>query len=227
MDDRFNTAAGWALGAGIVALGLSIVSGMYFKADKPHRPETLGFVIEGAEEEGAEAGPDLGTLLASADAAAGEALFAKCMACHTIASGGANGIGPNLYATLGKPIGKHMAGFAYSDALSGHGGDWTYENMDAWLKSPKAFAPGTKMSFAGLSKPEDRANIIAYLFANGGGPAFPAPAAAAAPAEAEAGAPAEGEVPPADSAAAAGAQASENPAAGAEGESNQQTQVAP
>jgi len=187
MNDRFNTSAGWALGAGIVALGLSILSGMYYQADKHHRPESLGYVIAGAEEEGgAEAGPDLGTLLASGDAAAGEALFAKCTSCHTINSGGANGIGPNLFGVVGKPIGKHVAGFAYSEALSGHGEDWTYENLDHWLKSPKAFAAGTKMSFAGLSKPEDRANIILYLMANGGGPALPAPAAAAAPAEGDA-----------------------------------------
>lgn len=187
MDDRFNTSAGWALGAGIVALGLSILSGMYYKADKHHRPENLGYVIAGAEEEGgAAAGPDLGTLLASGDAAKGEALFAKCTSCHTANSGGANGIGPNLFGVIGKPIGKHAAGFAYSDALGGHGEDWTYENLDHWLKSPKAFAPGTKMSFAGLSKPEDRANVILFLMANGGGPALPAPAAAAAPAAGDA-----------------------------------------
>lgn len=198
MEDRFNTIAGWALGSGIVALGLSILSGMYFHADKPERPEQLGYVIEGAEEAGgAEAGPDLGTLMASADAAAGEALFAKCTSCHTVNSGGANGIGPNLFGVLGKTVGTHVAGFAYSGALADHGGDWSFENMDAWLKSPKAFAPGTKMSFAGLSKPEDRANIMAYLLANGGGPALPTPAAPAAEA------PAEGEVPAADGAEAA------------------------
>ena len=77
-------------------------------------------------------------------------------------------------------MGQGKAGFAFSSALSGHGGNWTYENLDAWLSSPKAFANGTKMSFAGLSKPEDRANVIAYLKANGGGPDFPAPAAAPA-----------------------------------------------
>ena len=83
---------------------------------------------------------------------------------------------------MGKPIGKHAAGFAYSSTLSGHGGDWTYENMDAWLKSPKAFAAGTKMSFAGLSNAQDRANIILYMRQQGGGPALPTPAAAEAPA---------------------------------------------
>ena len=91
------------------------------------------------------------------------------------------------------------AGFAYSGDLAGHGGDWTYENLDAWLKSPKAFAAGTKMSFAGLSSPEDRANVIAYLKANGGGPDYPAPAA---PAAEEVAAAAEGEAAAAPDAAA-------------------------
>lgn len=208
MQDRFNTIAGWTLFAGIVGLGLSIASGLYFQADKPHRPHEMGFPIEGVVEEGAaEAGPDLGTLLATADPTKGEAVFAKCTSCHTINQGGANGIGPNLFAIVGKPIGKHAAGFAYSADLSGHGGDWTYENLDHWLKSPKAFAAGTKMSFAGLSKPEDRANVIAFLKANGGGPDFPAPAvpAAAEGAEAAAGDAAAGPAaePGADAAGAA------------------------
>lgn len=196
MTDRFNTIAGWTLFSGIIALGLSIVSGMYFLADKPHRPHEMGYPIAGVVEEGdGDAGPDLGTLLAAADPAKGEAVFAKCVSCHTANQGGAAGIGPNLFGVLGKPVGKHAAGFAYSGALADHGGDWTYENMDAWLKSPRAFASGTKMSFAGLGSPEDRANVIAYLKANGGGPDYPAPAAppAAAEGEAEAATAAEGD----------------------------------
>lgn len=197
MDDRFNTASGWVLFAGIIALGSSIVSGLYFHADNPEAPEKMGYFIEGAEEGASDGAPayDLGTVLAAATPEAGEKVFAKCTACHSIASGGANGIGPNLWAAMGKPIAGVAPGFAYSSALSGKGGTWDYANMDAWLKSPKAFASGTKMSFAGLSKPEDRANIMAYLKANGGGPEFPAPVAA----------PAEGAAtdPAADAAAAA------------------------
>lgn len=209
MTDRFNTIAGWVLFSLIVAWGLSSLSGHVFQADKPHRPHHMGFPIAGVVEGGEEAGPDLGTLLAAADPAAGEKVFAKCTSCHTINSGGANGIGPNIFAIVGKPVGKHAAGFAYSSDLSGHGGDWTYENLDHWLRSPKAFAPGTKMAFPGLSSPEDRANVIAYLKANGGGPDFPAPAAPAA---------AEGETAAADAVAApdagaAGAEAAADPAA--------------
>jgi cytochrome c len=182
MNDNVNTIAGWTLFAGIVALGLSIGSGLYFQADKPHRPHTMGFPIEGVVEEGAAAeGPPLAELLATGDAAKGQAIFAKCTACHTIEQGGANGIGPNLWATVGEPIGKGKAGFAFSSDLAQHGGEWTFENLDAWLKSPKAFASGTKMTFAGLGKPEDRANVILYLMQNGGGPALPTPEAAAAP----------------------------------------------
>ena len=178
MDDRTNTIFGWILFAGIVALGLSIVSGMYFHADSAERPEQLGYVIDVPDEVGGAAdGPPLANLLNEGDAAAGEKVFAKCTACHSINAGGPNAIGPNLYAILGKPIGQHAAGFAYSSALSGHGGDWTFENMDAWLKNPRAFAAGTKMSFAGLGKPEDRANVILYMLANGGGPPIPPPVA--------------------------------------------------
>ena len=214
MTDRFNTIAGWTLFAGIVALGLSSISSRIFHADSHEGPETAGYPIEGAEEEGGEAGPDLGTLLAAADPAAGEKVFAKCVSCHTADQGGANGIGPNIYAIVGKPVGKHAAGFAYSSALADHGGDWNYENLDKWLASPAGFAPGTKMSFAGLSKPEDRANVIAFLKSKGGGPDYPAPAAPAAAEGAEGEAPAAGveggDVNPVE---AAGAMGDEQPVA--------------
>jgi cytochrome c len=197
MDDRFNTIAGWTLFAGIVGLGLTTVSSHYFRADKPHRPEKMGYAIEGvaAEGEGAKEVP-LATLLASADVAKGEATFAKCASCHTINAGGANGIGPNLHGVVGEAVGQGVAGFAFSDALKSVGGEWTFDKLNDWLKSPKAFAPGTKMTFAGLSKPEDRANIIAYLNTQGSNLPLPTPPAAdaAAPAEGDAtAAPAEGD----------------------------------
>ncbi|GGC09136.1 cytochrome c family protein [Novosphingobium endophyticum] len=190
MDDRFNTIAGWTLFAGIVGLGLNTVSSHYFQANKPHRPETMGYAIEGVAEEGeGVGGVPLATLLATADVAKGEAAFAKCQSCHTINAGGANGIGPNLHGVMGEGIGTGVAGFAFSDALKSVGGTWTFEKMDEWLKSPKAFAPGTKMTFAGLSKPEDRANILAFLNAQGSNLPLPAPPAAdEAPAEGDDGA---------------------------------------
>jgi cytochrome c len=166
MDNRNNTIAGWVLFAGICALGLTIGSSMLFAS---HNPEKPGFVIEDAEAGGGggESAVPLPNLLAAADATKGEAVFAKCAACHTINSGGANGIGPNLFGTLGEEIGHGKHGFAFSAALAGMGGSWDFEKMNAWLTSPRKFAPGTKMSFAGLSSPEDRANLIVYLNAQG------------------------------------------------------------
>jgi cytochrome c len=183
MGDRFNTVAGWALFAGIIALGGAIVSSKYFE---DHRPEKMGYAIEGveAEGEGGASGPSLNTLLASADVAAGEKIFAKCAACHTVNQGGANGIGPNLWGTVGEAVATGKGGFAFSDALKSKGGQWSFDNLDHWLKSPREFAPGTKMTFAGLGNPADRANLIAWL--NTQGSNLPLPAADAAPADASA-----------------------------------------
>jgi len=186
MDDRANTIAGWALAGGIAALGLSILSGEYFHGE---RPEKMGYVVEGVEEEGgagvAVAEKPIAFYLASADPAKGADVFKKCGACHNAEKGGPNALGPNLWGVLGEPIGQGAHGFAFSDALKSKGGTWDWQNLSDWLHSPKAFAPGTKMTFAGLSKPEDRANIIAYLNQHSDAPRpMPAvPAEAAAPAE--------------------------------------------
>ena len=196
MGDKFNTIAGWVLFAGIVALGSTIAAGKYFN-DEP--PEVPGYPIAGVVEAGeggaADAGPPFETLLASADPAKGAEVFKKCTACHTIAKGAPDGTGPNLWNVVGENHG-HEAGFAYSAALKGVPGPWTFDALNEWLTSPRKYAPGTKMTFAGLSKPEDRANVIAYLNQNNDSPkslpAAPAPGAetpaatadnAAAPAE--------------------------------------------
>ena len=178
MDDRFNTIAGWVLFAGIVALGSSIVAGEVFHSE---RPEHMGYPIEGVEvegEEGADAEQPIAFYLASADPAQGEQVFKKCVACHTVDKGAPNGLGPNLWNTLGAPIGQGR-GFAFSDALAGKGGTWTWDSMSEWLKSPRSFAAGTKMTFAGLSSPEDRAAVILFLNQHSDSPqALPAPPAA-------------------------------------------------
>jgi cytochrome c len=188
MDDRINTIAGWVLGAGIVALGASVVSAEFFHQG---RPEKMGYPIEGVtgagkgEGEGAE--QPIAAYLTAADVGKGEQVFKKCTACHTIAKGGPAGTGPNLWGTVGAPI-AHAAGFAYTPALKGKGGQWDWESLSHWVKSPREFAPGTKMTFAGLSKPEDRANLLAYLNSQSDSPQ-PLPAApAAASAETAAGA---------------------------------------
>lgn len=187
MDDRNNTIAGWVLAACGAALGLSIVGGMVFHGERPEKP---GFAIEGVVAEG-EAGAvaevPIASLLGAADPAKGAAVFAKCAACHSINAGGANGIGPNLHAIMGQPIAQ-KAGFAYSDALKAVGGNWDFEKMNAWLTSPRKFANGTKMTFAGLGSAEDRANVVLYLNQQGSNLPLPAaPAAGAAPAPVEGG----------------------------------------
>lgn len=179
MDDRFNTIAGWVLFAGIVALGSSIVASEMFKSE---RPEKMGYPIAGAEEEGsggAAAEQPIEVYLAKADPAAGQQIFNKCMACHNADNGGANQLGPNLWGVLGEPVGQGK-GFAFSDALSKKGGTWNWDNLSQWLTSPRNFAPGTKMTFAGLSNPQDRANVEAFLntHSNSPQPLPKAPAAA-------------------------------------------------
>ena len=178
MDDRFNTIAGWTLFAGIVALGASIVAGETFHEERPHQ---MGYPIEGVVvegENGAEAEQPIAVYLAKADAAAGEQVFKKCTACHNADPGGANALGPALYGVMGNPVASHP-GFAFTDALKGKGGNWDWDTMSAWLANPKKFAPGTKMTFAGLSNPQDRANVMTFLNSRDASP-LPLPAAPAA-----------------------------------------------
>ncbi len=108
--------------------------------------------------------------LSDPDPAAGQAGAKKCQACHDLTEASTNKTGPGLYDVVERVMGNHP-GFAYSDAMMTHhaaGDTWTYENLDHFLTSPKTFMPGTKMTFAGLPKPEDRANVIAYLESLGG-----------------------------------------------------------
>ena len=119
---------------------------------------------------------DLGTLLATADPNAGKAKLQLCVSCHDFTQGGPNRIGPNLWGVVGRGVATH-AGFAYSPAMKGHGGTWGYADLFEFLGSPARDVPGTKMSFAGLRKPEDRAAVIKYLATLGNGaPPLPKPA---------------------------------------------------
>ncbi|HXD02762.1 MAG TPA: c-type cytochrome [Novosphingobium sp.] len=122
--------------------------------------------------------------MASADVKKGEQSFKKCQSCHTVNSGGANGIGPNLFGIAGDKVAEGRGGFAFSDDLKKVGGTWDAAKLDTWLKGPKAMAAGTKMTFAGLTDQQERANVIAYLNSQGGKLTLPAAgAAAAAPAK--------------------------------------------
>jgi cytochrome c len=188
---EWNKIAGWVLTAAISVLGLSILTGYMFPT---HAPEKPAYVVEGVEAEAgaagatAEAEKPIEFYLASADVAKGEAQFKKCASCHTIDKGGASGIGPNLYGILGSKH-AHIGSFGYSDAMKATADKvWDWSSLSEWVHNPKKYIPGNKMSFAGIGKPEDRANLLAYLNSKSDSP-LPtpaAPAADAAPAAAEA-----------------------------------------
>ena len=175
MDDRFNTIAGWVLFAGIVALGSSIVAGEMFPQRAPGE-DGLSDRRSRAGRRGAGRGRAADRSLSrQGRPGGGQQVFNKCMACHNADKGGANQLGPNLWGVIGEPIGQGK-GFAFSDALAKKGGTWNWDNLSQWLTSPRAFAPGTKMTFAGLGNPQDRANVIAFLNQHSAAPK-PLPAA--------------------------------------------------
>ncbi len=117
------------------------------EAPAPAQPEATGIVA----------------LIAAAEPAAGQKVYKKCSACHSADKGGKRKVGPNLWDVVAGPVAA-AEGFAYSNALKEKSGEtWSYDNLDAFLERPKDWAPGTKMSFAGLKKPGQRAAVIAYL----------------------------------------------------------------
>ena len=122
-------------------------------------------VEESGGGESEEEGPSFEEVFASADAGAGERVFGKCRACHNV--DGSNATGPHLDGVVGRDI-DSVSGFNYSGALEQVGDVWTPENLFHFLENPKGAAPGTAMSFAGLKKPQDRVNLIAYLDSLGG-----------------------------------------------------------
>ncbi|HEX4179108.1 MAG TPA: cytochrome c family protein [Rhizomicrobium sp.] len=186
---EWNKIIGAVLGTAIFIFVVRLVAETIYEPEKPAKP---GYVVEGVVENptgGAaapveEALPDWGTVLAKADAAQGKATSSKCEACHDTSSAKTIKIGPPLFGVVDRPRAS-IAGFSYSGAMKAKGGTWTYDELFKFLKSPGAYIPGTKMSFAGLSKAEDRINLIAFLRTNADSPTpipAPKPAAAAAPA---------------------------------------------
>ncbi len=197
-----NKVAGWVLFTGLIVFGLGEVASIIYYSPKPARPGMEIAVTEteathDAAQEEAPAVP-IAQLLAEAHPEKGEAAFKACQACHTIDKGGANKVGPNLWGVVGRPIASHE-GFAYSDALKSKSGEsWTFDNINAFVHAPKTFAPGTKMTYAGVKKDDTRADLLAYLNSQSDSPQ-PLPKAEAAPAaEGQAPAPAEGQQKPAE-----------------------------
>ncbi|TCS18238.1 cytochrome c family protein [Caulobacter sp. BK020] len=219
-DLTFNKIAGGVLLTGLIIFGLREASDIVFAK---HELEKPGYEIAVAEEAGeggaaAEAAPDWGSVLTPANVAAGQAVSAKCASCHNFTA--ENHTGPGLFGVVGRKPGTHP-GFAYSPAMVDYGNKnpvWDYDKLDTFLKAPGKDVSGTKMTFVGLKKQEDRIAIIAYLHSLGSSLPIPAPKpAGAAPAPAgeapAAGAAASGAAPAASGAPApAGAGA---PAAGA------------
>lgn len=166
MSMEFNKILAAVLVAGIVAMLAGFISK---KLVHPHMLAENAYPVEVAEAAtggGAAAAPAVAEpvtdLMAGADAAHGEKLAKVCASCHTFDQGGPNRIGPNLFGVFGGAK-AHSASFAYSDALKNKGGTWTEDDMNNFLWSPKKFVPGTKMTFAGIKKPEDRAALIKWL----------------------------------------------------------------
>lgn len=166
-----NKIAGAILMVVLLTMGVGIVSDIIFEPIKAEKP---GYVVEVAGDGhggGAAVAKEekvvapIGERLASASADAGAKVFKKCAACHDVTDGGPNKVGPNLWGVVGRKPAGHE-GFSYSSAMTEFGAShdtWTFEELDHFLTKPKDYVKGTAMGFAGLRKPDDRANLIAYL----------------------------------------------------------------
>ena len=161
---ELNKVLGALLGCVLITLSLNIAAGALFAPQKPEKP---GYAIAVKEGAGEKAGPaaaeePMEAMLASASVEKGQATAKQCGACHTFEKGGPNRVGPNLYGIVGRARASE-AGFNYSAAMKAKGGTWTFGELYAFLANPRGYIPGTNMTFAGLSRGQQRADVIDYL----------------------------------------------------------------
>ena len=154
----------------LLVIGIDKISDIVFYVEKPKTP---GYVVEveqvaissDSEIKKSEEIVDIAALMVLGEISHGEKVFKKCAACHSIAKGGKNNIGPALYNVVGRKVGA-VSDYKYSKALSGYEKEWTFEELNGYLIKPAKWIKGTKMAFAGLRKEKDRASVILYLNEN-------------------------------------------------------------
>jgi len=158
----------------LLVIGLGKLADSVFHVKQPKNPgyqveienQSTSLVTQVSE---VEEKIDIVAIMALGDVAAGEKIFKKCAACHSIEKGGANKIGPALYGVVGSKVG-HVSDYKYSKALATYGKQWSFEELNGFLTKPASYLKGTKMSYAGLRKETDRASVIKYLNQNSDNP---------------------------------------------------------
>jgi cytochrome c len=188
---ELNKILGAVLGTCLIVLALNIGAGAIFAPEKPAKP---GYAIAaketgGEKQQAATKEEPIAARLANASPEKGQQAARQCQSCHTFEKGGPNRVGPNLWNVVGGERGEGR-GFNFSAAMKTKGGKWTYEELDKFLASPRSYIPGTAMTFAGISNPQQRADVINYLHTLSDNPQpLPKPEASNAPAQGNAPAP--------------------------------------
>ena len=181
---ELNKILGAILGTCLIVLALNIGAGAIFAPEKPAKP---GYAIavkthgEGEKPGAKEAEEPMEAMMASGSVEKGQATAKQCQACHTFEKGGPNRVGPNLWGIVGRPRASE-AGFNYSAAMKAKGGTWTFGELYAFLANPRSYIAGTNMTFAGLARGQQRADVIDFLNTLSDNPQPLPKAAAAAPA---------------------------------------------
>ena len=164
---EINKIVAAVLMVALLVIGIGKLSDVIFHVEKP---ETPGYAVDVEEattvssstKSSVEEKIDIDALMAMGDLTHGEKVFKKCTACHQIAAGGKNMIGPNLWGVIGRTAGS-VSDYKYSKAMIDYGKEWSFEEMNSYLIKPQAYVKGTKMAFAGLRKEKDRASVILYM----------------------------------------------------------------